>query len=127
MNKRLLLIVLLLVVLLLVVFIVLIIFGVFVDNKENRNDIPPNSLFNHLGALQYFTDDLFGTEYRCSAILMSPNHMLTTTNCDGSHFPSERPSHVLLGSQSANTEMTLGIKVHLYYTQIWFYSNILFF
>lgn len=124
MNKRLLLI---LVVLLLVVFIVLIVFGVFFGNKENRNDIPPNSLFNHLGALQYFTDDLFDTEYRCSAVLMSPNHMLTTTNCDGSQFPSERPLQVLLGSQSANTNISIAIKVHLFNTQIWFYSNILIF
>lgn len=112
-NKRTLveLIALIVLCLFLILTILTILFLTNEEPKQTDDDIlHSNYSINHLGSLEYNSADLMGTEYRCTAILISPNHMLTTTDCDGSQIPSERPSHVLLASQSAETGITLGIK-----------------
>lgn len=93
------------------------------------NNDPPASAeypsFNYLGSLEYFTDNIEETEYRCTAIVLGPIQLLTTTKCGG-QLPRENPKAVSLGSSdfgppSFSTNIYIEIKVCFYQIQCLFY------
>lgn len=84
---------------------------------------PPESYpsFNYLGSLEYLTADLSETEYRCTAIVLGANQLLTTTKCGG-RLARENPRAVSLGASdfdpSANSKyIYIEIKVRFYQIQ----------
>lgn len=91
------------------------------------NDDSPesDSSFNHLGSLGYMNADLSETEYHCTAIVLAPSQLLTTTKCWG-RSPRENPSSVWLGvgdfkPSTSSEEIHIEIRVCFYQIQNLFY------
>lgn len=97
------------------------------------NDDFPESYpsFNHLGSLKYLNFDWNEDEYHCTAIVLTPSKLLTTTKCWG-RSPSENANGVLLGASDFKTSSNskgihIEIKVFFYQIQNLFSFFIFFF
>lgn len=91
------------------------------------NDDPPESYpsFNHLGSLKYLNFDWNEDEYHCTAVVLTPSKLLTTTKCWG-RSASENANGVLLGASDFKTSSNskgihIEIKVCFYQIQNLFY------
>lgn len=72
---------------------------------------PPteDNTLNYLTSLQYNTPDLMNKEYRCTAIVVSPNHVLSTSKCE--QMEGQPVDGIQIQSDSSQPDETYAIKV----------------